>query len=354
MHGEIEFCFSYTLKSFGDLKEARQSMPIPPDMSFACFALDGPLVRERGVLPFQVSDTLEVHSALPVGLDETWTSWLGNIQARKLGTSHFFVLYLRPIAHRGTFEAEALEALRYYHLALLLQGAGYSEDSLLICGRTPGARLSIDSLRVVPRHGYVPHSRPTPITTEVLTRALPLSQVIRAIHLPRYRFSRLRRGLAAWSLAIQSYLPEVRLHNSIRAVEAVSKPTRGGVTQAFMRCGKLHAGEKHRNVATLKQLYDLRSCIEHVKLWRKELKVPEGFSANDAFLFRTLQAEILASHIYMRILENPRLLSRMGTYQTIDRFWDIPFADLQTQHGGDLDLRRAGMDRFLTAIAGRH
>jgi hypothetical protein len=103
----------------------------------------------------------------------------------------------------------------------------------------------------------------------------------------------------------------------------------------------------------LKQLYDLRSCIEHVKLWRHELSGPRGFSVDDAFLFRTLQAEILASHIYLRTLENPRLLSRMGTYQTIDRFWETPLADLRAQHGGDLDLRRAGMDRFLTAVARR-
>ncbi len=329
-------------------------MPIAPDMSFACFALDGPLVRERGVLPFQAADILEVHSTLPVGLDEMWRSWLGSVQARKFDTSHFFVLYLRPIAHRGTFEADAVEVIRAYHLALLLQGAAYSEESVMICGRTPGARLVLDSLRVIGRHGYVLHSRPTPITAQVLTRAWSVSQIMRAIHRPRVRFSRLRRGLAAWSLAIQSNLPEVRLHNSIRAVEAVSRPTRGGVTQAFVNCGTLHIGEKHRNVAALKQLYALRSCIEHVKLWRHELTVPMGFSVDDAFLFRTLQAEILASHIYLRIFENPRLLSRMGTYATIERFWVTPLTNLRAQHGGDIDLRRVGMDRFLTAIAGRH
>jgi hypothetical protein len=112
-------------------------MPIPPDMSFACFALDGPLVRERGLLPFQASDVLEVHSAFPVELDDMWRSWLGSIQARKFDTGQFFVLFLRPIAHRETFENDALQVLRYYHYALLLQGAGYSRESLLIMGRTP-------------------------------------------------------------------------------------------------------------------------------------------------------------------------------------------------------------------------
>jgi hypothetical protein len=103
-------------------------------LRFACFALDGPVVRGSGLLPFDVSQGVEVHSTFPVQLDDMWRSWLGTIQARKLDSSHFFVLLQRPIAHPGAFEAEALEVLRYYHYALLLQGAGYSDESLLITG----------------------------------------------------------------------------------------------------------------------------------------------------------------------------------------------------------------------------
>jgi hypothetical protein len=121
-----------------------------------------------------------------------------------------------------------------------------------------------------------------------------------------------------------------------------------------MNCGKLHIGDGHRNGSTLRQLYALRSCIEHVKLWKDELRKPKGFSSESAFLFRTLQAEVLASHIYVRILENPRLLSRMATYDTMERFWGNPLPNLRAQHGGDLDLRQAALDRFLTAVAGHH
>jgi hypothetical protein len=329
-------------------------MPILPEMRFACFALDGPIVRERGLLPFQASDGLAVHSTSPVELDDMWRSWLGSIQARKFESSQFFVLLLEPLANGGSFHTRAREILHSYHYGLLLQGAGYSNESLLIVGRTPGGKLVVDSLQVIRRRAYVPHSRPTRITAEVLGRASSLSKAIREIHLPERRFVRLRRGLAAWITGIHSDAAEMRLHNSIRAVEAVSQPVRRGVTQAFLNCGALHIGERHRNISTLKQLYALRSCIEHIKLWKGELSRPKGFSVDDAFLFRTLQAEMLASYIYSRIFQNPGLLSRMGTDKTMERFWRSSLSDLRTRWGGELDLRRAAIDRFLTGLVARH
>jgi hypothetical protein len=134
-------------------------MPIPPDTCFACFALDGPVVRVRELLPFQIFERFEVHSSSPVQLDDMWRSWLGSLQARKFESSQFFLLFTRPIAQHGSFRREALQVLHYYHYGLLLQGAGYAGESLLVIGRTQGARLAIDSLHTIKPRLYAVHSQ---------------------------------------------------------------------------------------------------------------------------------------------------------------------------------------------------
>ena len=162
-----------------------------------------------------------------------------------------------------------------------------------------------------------------------------------------HRYMRLRRGLVAWVQGIQALNADDRLHNFIRAIEAITKPGRRGMTRAFVDRAQLFIGSSTRKKSLLCQLYNLRSCIEHVKTWRKELRVPRGFHRNQVFALRAFQAEAIASYIYLRIFESPRLMRSLSTEAQFNHFWNMQAPDREHLWGLPLNLRQEQEQWFI-------
>lgn len=126
----------------------------------------------------------------------------------------------------------------------------------------------------------------------------------------------------------------------MRAVEGLTQPPRYKMTASFVSRSQLFIGDSKRNEALLRQLYTLRSCMEHVQLWRHELKKVRGLNAEQSLLFRALQAELLASAVLMGILRSPPLLRHFRTEKTIAPFWALPDADRRKLWGKPFALDR--------------
>jgi hypothetical protein len=96
----------------------------------------------------------------------------------------------------------------------------------------------------------------------------------------------------------------------------------------------------------LRQLYNLRSCIEHVKNIDPALHKPRGVSRDEAFAFRALQAEILASAIYSRIFLNEALREQLRTEARVEGFWRRSDPDRRALWGRRIDLNAAARREF--------
>jgi hypothetical protein len=96
-------------------------------------------------------------------------------------------------------------------------------------------------------------------------------------------------------------------------------------------------------------LYDLRSCVEHVKSFERELRNPRGIQTGQAFAFWSLCAELLSSELYKRIFESNRLRDCFKSERSASGFWrktPIRRAELLGKH---IDIMLLASNQLLQA-----
>lgn len=134
-------------------------------------------------------------------------------------------------------------------------------------------------------------------------------------------YRRLRLGFNSWIFGLRNHYVDHRLHWFVRSLEAVLRLPRRLITRTFIDRGQELVGFSPRNEKLLKQLYDLRSCIEHVKGFQRELRKPRGINREQAFAFWSLCAELLASEIYKRIFSSADLRECFRSEARASGFW---------------------------------
>jgi hypothetical protein len=315
-------------------------MLFPDNVTFGCRALDGPSLGEAGEI--KLSSSVSLYGRPPLELDATWQRWLGSIQTNQFNQSKFFIVAMlrNPAVPINSLE-RIQEIIHSYHSGLLLHGYAYCSGGLEVLGNVgnPGS-LHIGPVGPVFPHVPIANRALHSPSIDLLKEAHKTAESLLALYKYPLRFMRLRRSFDAWMRGIQETVPGYRLHNFVRAAEGLANPRRGKATADFVDHCQLFSGRGRRNAALLEQLYDLRSCMEHVKQWRSELRRVRGLNVRDSLLFRTLQAELLASAAFVRILGSRRLLRHFAAQATIGRFWTMPESDRAKLWGKPISLSR--------------
>lgn len=274
-------------------------------------------------------------------LDATWQHWLGSIQSKEFSESRFVIVAQIEDTRLGENNHERIERLIHaFHCGLLLQGFAYCSGGLEVGGNTD-VGLHLGPIGPVFPHVAIAHRHLHSPAEDQLREAYKIAKsIIKVFGYPR-RFMRLRRSFRAWTRGIrEGEITGDRLHNFVRTVEGLTQPPRRGLTSSFVIRSQLFIGHSLRNAALLRQLYNLRSCMEHVQLWRSDLKIVRGLDVKESFLFRALQAELVASSALLRIFGSAELLPHFGTEATIRRFWSLPDRDREKLWGKPLSLNR--------------
>jgi len=313
-------------------------MPFADNITFACLALDGPVYR--GPAPAALNASMSVYPDPPVELDDVWTRWLGTIQAGTLQRSAFFIVGQWPGGAAMQDSETGTVAVECAHRALLLQGFAYCSGGLLISGNTEHG-LHVGPISTYLGHPSISLRRMRTPTNEDFAMAGTVAHAITSLYSYKYRFMRIRRGFYAWFNGVRESSPGFRLHFFIRAIEALTQAPRGQLGLSFRTRSQLFIGGGLRNQALLRQLYDLRSCMEHTKWWRSEINCVHGLNVEESLSFRALQAEMIASAAYLRILSSPVLLNRFATERTIRSFWALGGNDREKLWGEPFNVRAA-------------
>jgi hypothetical protein len=345
---------------------------IPKGTHFCCLALHGPRLRikqEHYVLPgLIVSNKQDAFK-----LEPHWVEWLGTLQARSFEESTLFITAIaESVAASGNDlpNHEFMDRrVRLLHHTLVLLGCGYN-DAVLMVG---GERYRSGGLNIGPvRPGLTPCFRPSyresrGIELFDLEHAAKILESLELIyrHVPDRLYRRLRKGFNVWVRgAEEGYDFNERLHSFVRAIEAILKPTIARqrsararkrskkprwreVTPTFLHRGQTIIGRSARNERLLRQLYDIRSSIEHIKDVMPNVRKARVVDSEETFLFRALQAEILASSIYARILSNDQLRATFSTEARVEGFWRRNGPGRQTMWGSPMDLDAATRECFL-------
>lgn len=224
----------------------------------------------------------------------------------------------------------------------------------LVGGNTSNGHLHIGPISVGLDPCVRPHYRAfRPVTVSELKSAAAVLVSLEHVYscAPGVDYRRIRKGFNSWIQGAESTDPAQRLHSFVRAAEAIIRPTtttrtQRAITRTFLTRGQTFIGRSSENERLLRQLYNLRSCIEHVKNVLPVVHKPRGMTREEAFGFRALQAEILASTIYSRIFTDDSLREQLRTELRVEGFWRRSERNRTTLWGSSYDLNAAARREF--------
>lgn len=280
----------------------------------------------------------------PVDVSATWSKWLGSLRSEEVATAPLFILSTMPSERPDILDGEnkELERRAYQFLwAMLLVGVPHYGAAYLLSGGndegTPGVRM----FHALPRYrwspGATPHQFRETDFRNAYTLHTALDPILRSSGIRRYE--RLRRGIVAFFGALEAHYADDRIHQFVRALEAVVKPLIGKTKRQFVhRCQTFTGASDHASKA-LENMFALRSRAEHLQPWDDVL---DGYSMSEkqrSLERRIRQAEALARHVYTRILSTPSLHRHFEDDASIDAFWNLDDGSRRSLWGSILDIR---------------
>jgi hypothetical protein len=161
-----------------------------------------------------------------------------------------------------------------------------------------------------------------------------IAEGIRAIHIPGTETNRLQRGFHAWIRAIQELYGDERLHQFVRALEAVVKPAEGSGRRQFALRGQLFVGESALNETMLTEIFNMRGSTEHLNPLANALQAYPEENRQTIAQQRLCQTQLLASYIYEVVLGDAVLRALFTSDDRIAAFWKLSRAEQRTEWGG--------------------
>jgi len=303
--------------------------------AFYCFGL-----RTRVALsePVQIDAGIYASPETPFYVDDWWQEQLGKIQVKRINGCNLFLLALTD---DPAFESFLSGRLQSYHLALLLQGVAYSSNGVTLARQNSQTRLRVNAIGTLDTY-YEPYKViARSVSKDHLAATPALAKGIDFMFADESKYLRLRKGFNAFLDGIRQNQVHSRLHNFVRAIEAIIKPKQGNSTKKFTYRCQFLIGRKQADASLLRELYELRSAAEHLNPMNDKLTAYPSHDRDNVKGLRTLQMELLASFIYRKILSCPLLLQQFSSDDSIERLWSRDHKDLETTWGTTIDLHSA-------------
>jgi hypothetical protein len=302
---------------------------LPPGHHFISLTFGDIHGAKVGDTPLSLGDGLTVRFDPPFELGEFWVTQLGELNYGLLQNANFAIVETWP---HGTVRPKdywlqrlPVNSIMY---GILLQGMPHYDPmrGLSLAGNAD--RIPDNIIQSYTSHFYRHRlDRILTIDREVLEAASRIGAAIRSVY-SGDQFSRLKRGFDAWIRGIAQDRPDYRLHEFVRALEALLMPERGTTEAQFIhRCKELARVPKADNV--FREIYMLRSQVEHLNEWKtafsEELKIRfTKAELGDRAMIRSLQIELLACGVYIKVLSDPNRLSHFADDSAIRNFWKSP------------------------------
>lgn len=338
---------------------------IPVGYKFSCIGLNTNLHRDiagENLQALELGGGLWAVFELPFKIDDIWTKWLGSIQSERFSENNLFLLAIAPSDAPDILDGEnqwLSNCVQKYYYSLLLHGVAYSQQAPLLSGantNTPDVR-QVSSLNTSYRPGYVKHQS---ISVNTLTSAAQVYTGIETIFRQDSKYMRIRRGLHAWRRAVEEADAHYRLHQFVRAIEAVIKPGRRvkKLTEQFIYRTQFFTGHSPASAELVSAFYELRSAAEHMydlepvlttKLQSLCSKYPT-YSPAKIITLLSYQAEALVRFIYTDILKDTNLQSTFIDDDSITHLWDQTDAIIKGTLRETIDLDAAVKDNFIDYI----
>lgn len=236
--------------------------------------------------------------------------------------------------------------------SLLLQGIPHYQKGLFLAGANSNNRPDVHTVASLIEHRWHPKVWATVVDEDQLRNAGELAPAISHVFANSDNY-RLRRGYNAWHRAVLEREPGERLHQFVRAIEAILRPGKGNSSSGFSYYCQVFTGKSCQFDKLLRELYKLRSALEHMNPYESVLAAHASEERGILALRRTFQAELLASYVYSQIFRDSQLRAEFSTDENITRFWGKALQQPIKFWGNPIDIERLAQTLFDAQIGTR-
>lgn len=316
-------------------------MKIAPGEKFSCFAFSRCGVGDDLPDKLPLGAGLAVRHTLGLNVGEHWQAWLGSLTMDELKDTNLVIYATAPAAQPQVLDGENQALTRtidYVWYGLLLQGVPSHMEGFTLTGANVGGEVRVRQFGHVRDYQptyEMPDFRPD---ANAMRRGALLGERLRRIDVRGSSdWGRIRRGLRALFRGSREPDGGDRLHEFVRALEALVKPDIGSTRNQFAHRAQTFATASTEVREKLLQIFDLRSQVEHVHL---AIEALEGDEKKRIALAnrRTRQVDALARFALGHVLESDALLEVFRTDAGIERFWTAPDDERVRTWGSQLDL----------------
>jgi hypothetical protein len=322
---------------------------IPAGHKFACYAIERVALDAMLREPVSLGDGVTVSFQSPFQLESHWKQWLGTTVAGRLEQSNVFLIATAPSQALAIVDGEnqaLMTKVSTLFYALFMVEIFYHERAIAFNGANLGDRIEVRSTSLV--HDYYWPSRFHSVHLERrhFEQAGRIAEGIRLVHALGSGLQRVKRGFQSWLRAMRESDGAERLHQFVRSLEAVVKPTIGKVKKQFVYRCQLFVGESNDNADMLLDLVEMRGCVEHLNLILESVvKYPEA-NRETVMQQRICQAQLLASFVYAQIFCDANLRALFSDDAQIEALWQSKREQQRSQWQTKLDWIKIMAARF--------
>jgi hypothetical protein len=223
---------------------------------------------------------------------------------------------------------------------MLLHGVPDYAGLMSFRGANVDGNVQVRSRFTLPPYYKPRHAEAALLTPEALQSIDAVAVGMRRLYATPRDYARLKRGfMGAWLSGMQERYGDARLHQFVRATEAVIKPRIGQTKRQFVHRSTLFIGATEDSRTLLGHLFDLRSAAEHLNEFEDLLQDVPAPERQRVGWLRSYQAELLAGKIYRRILADHAALAQFRTDEAIDTFWALTDQQQREQWRPSFDLQ---------------
>ncbi len=278
---------------------------------------------ERAVVDLDEEVSAHVRPALE--LPEQWRTWLGTLKSEQIADTEFMIVARKPSAKPHEMDKDTQDvsnAARWMWEGLCVSNIPFVDAVHFLTGARIEGQVKVRQSYGLPAPLLTMPKEAAPMTIDEVKVGHEVFAGLRAIR-STTEYERLRKGHRALQAAIHAQLPDDRLHQFVRSIEAVVKPGRQNGTKEFgERCarGFLSGSAHDREMMAL--TYDLRSVIEHMSSIEELVrKCRPRENVDDVFTRFLYRAEGLACALYSYLLKTKDARDVFRLDDTIDGLW---------------------------------
>ena len=294
---------------------------------------------------FQLCDGTWIMPDLPGTNDlDTWKKWLGSIRLESLVHADLVLLVEEPSDYPWILDDVHQQFSRdlrlLFYTVHLRVGIEISEDdgADLLCGSSVKGVPEIRQVSQMPRFYRSQGRSGAPITQDWLEDSLVLRAGYAEMESNNTQFRRLIRGLNTLFKGLKEEAVQDRLHQFVRALEALILPKSGKTRKNFVHRCQTFARAGDDTGVLLREIYDMRSATEHLHPWDKAVQSYPPDQRKAVGWQRTRQIEHLACDAYSRLLRDPDLREHFRTEDAIVAFWRLMDGQRSELWGTPLDI----------------